>query len=347
MDADQAGMDWSPIHGPATEAVPLAVARLTAIVKTLSDDKREIGMGDVLYDDKAEDPATGTWYDYMTPNALMSGDGSPQVLMQFLALTPNRYVKEGDLGRAGGDFEAILDQMASSVGKDISGMAAQTQAAAVTRWFKATRPPLGMAAYIEDGMAEIERRAGSTQAERFEPLFRVEWKKTFPHLHTLWPHPVDDVVISTAALATSVGFQVPTEGLTPGLLVALHAVVHSLISFVSAGDNLARTAQLVAAFKQKPSDKEGELSKESVAQLQQDSMFLKLKQDVEQCKSGQHVQVARTMLESPHPAGLLFLNAKFAPDAWWKGRAGARTEASIQSVFNEAVSKNTAGKAME
>ena len=95
MDADQAGMDWSPIHGPAAEAVPLAVARLTAIVKTLSDDKREIATGDVLYDDKADDAAaTGTWYDYMTPNALMSGDGSPEVLMQFLARTHTQLLRQ-------------------------------------------------------------------------------------------------------------------------------------------------------------------------------------------------------------------------------------------------------------
>ena len=128
-------------------------------------------------------------------------------------------------------------------------MAPQAQAAAVARWFKATQPPMGISAYIEDGMAEIERRAGSTQAERFEPLFRVEWQKTFVHLRALWPHPVDDVVTNTTALATSVGFQVPTEGLTPGLLMALHAVVKSMISFVTADDNMARTAQLVAAFK--------------------------------------------------------------------------------------------------
>ena len=66
--------------------------------------------------------------------------------------------------------------------------------------------------------------------------------------------------------------------------MALHAVVQSYISFVTADDNVARTAQLVAAHKQKPSEKEGELSKESVAQLQQDSLFLQLKQEVEQCR---------------------------------------------------------------
>ena len=134
-EVDQAGMDWSPIiRGPAAEAVPIAVARFTSpVVKSLSDEKRAITSADVLYDDQPEDAATGTWYDYVTPNALMSGDGSPEVLMQFSALTPNCYVQDGDEGRTGGTFEATLDNMASSVGKDISNMAPQAQAAVVMR----------------------------------------------------------------------------------------------------------------------------------------------------------------------------------------------------------------------
>ena len=65
-EVDQAGMDWSPIRGPASEAVPIAVARFTSVVRALSDDQRTITSADVLYDDQPEDAATGTWYDYVT-----------------------------------------------------------------------------------------------------------------------------------------------------------------------------------------------------------------------------------------------------------------------------------------
>ena len=163
VDVDHAGMDWAPVRGSAAEAVPIAVARFTAVMKSLSDEQRTIKSADVLYDED-EDAATGTWYDHVTPNSLMSGDGSPEVMMQFLALTPFCYVKDNDGGRSCSTFEATLTHMASSVGKDISSLAPQAQAAVVLRWFKASRPPMGMAAYIEDGTAEIERRAGVTQA---------------------------------------------------------------------------------------------------------------------------------------------------------------------------------------
>ena len=45
VEVDQAGMDWSPVRGPASEAVPIAVAHFTAIVKILSDEQRTITSG--------------------------------------------------------------------------------------------------------------------------------------------------------------------------------------------------------------------------------------------------------------------------------------------------------------
>jgi hypothetical protein len=92
-------MDWSPINGELGEALPAAKARLVPIIKTLAEEKRTITAADVIYDGPAEDAATTTWYDWITPAVLMASGGGTAALAQFRAITRNGFCKEDEGGR--------------------------------------------------------------------------------------------------------------------------------------------------------------------------------------------------------------------------------------------------------
>jgi hypothetical protein len=345
---DDAGMDWTPIRGSASEAVPKATARVTAALLALPDDQRTIAAEHIMHDGDADNPATDTWYDWVCPHMLMAGGGGMAAVAEFMALVPDAIFSGEPGGREDGTFQAAVEQMAASVGRDISSLGSSAQAAAVVAWFKRTRPPAGLAAYVDDYTMEIERRAGATPAERFEPLFKAGWRTAYPLLDQLWPSPVDDIITDTGALASALGVNA-ADGLTPRTLTAISNELADVISFAASEDNVRRTAEVRRAAKlaDQGGDKKEDLSADAKAQLQSDQSFQAFKAEVEACGIDEHTRMAEVMLRATHGAGLLFLNGKLNHDKFWKERAGARTDSAIQSAFNKAVSYTTANNPAE
>ena len=74
-DIDDAAFVWAPITGPAKQAWPVASGRIAAAVKALTLAQRMIELTDVIFDGRADDADTGTWYDFMTPKLLMACAG--------------------------------------------------------------------------------------------------------------------------------------------------------------------------------------------------------------------------------------------------------------------------------
>jgi hypothetical protein len=345
---DEAGFDWTPIKGPPAQAFTAATRRITEAMVTLPTEKRMIKKEDLLYHGSASDAATESWYDWVTPQMLMAGGGGMPALAEFLALVPDAIYDGTPGGREDGNFQAAIEQIAASVGRDISTLGYGAQGAAVAAWFKRTRPPDGLAGYVDDPMMEVERRAGTTPAERFEPLFVTGWRSAYPVLDKLWPAPVADVVTDTGALASMMGISV-AGGLTAQTLKAVTNELADHIAFATSGDNAKRTAEVRRAVKlaEQGGDRKEDLSADAKAQLQADHAFQAFKADIEACGLDKHTATAKRMLEASHAAGILFLNGKLNHDKFWKERAGARTDSAIQSVFNSAVSISTAKKEME
>jgi hypothetical protein len=348
-DLDAAGFDWTPIHGALGDAVTEATARFTAALQELPDEARTITTEHMLYDDDPNNAGTATWYDWVSPSMLMAGGGGSAAVAEFMALIPDAIYSGTPGGRdPDGPFGAAIEQMAASVGRDISGMGDSAQAAAVAAWFKRTRPPHGLQHYIEDSTMEVERRAAATPAERFEPLYVVGWRKAYPLLNALWPHAVHDIVTDTGALAVAMGVHA-TGGLTPQILTALTDELREYLPFALSDSNAKRTAEVKQALRHADAggDRKEDLSADAKAQLQADDAFQQFKRDVEACGIDQHLLMATTMMRAEHAAGLLFLNGKLNHDKFWKERAAARTPSNIQSVFNTKVSVTTANEAAE
>ena len=243
-DLDEDGFDWTPIPGPAAIAMTVAAERVFAGITALPAEKRRLAFADVLYSttDYA-DAGTDSWYDYMTPRTLMAGDGGATCLAQFCSMMPGAFNGEADGGRESGEFQSRLTQMAGSVGRDISAMEHDAQAAAVAGWCKQTRPPRELQLYVEDAALEIDRRAGATVAERYMPLFAVGWRHAYPLLRQLWPGEVHDPVTATAALATSLGVIGVGHGLSPQVVVALLSTLEDYISFAERDTNSQRSSE--------------------------------------------------------------------------------------------------------
>jgi len=348
LDLNNAGFDWTAIHGVATDAMPTAVARISAGLKSLPDASRLITLADVQYDsDESNDAKTGTYYDYMSPALLMAGDGGPEIVAHWMAMVPNAVCKEKEGGRNGDYFTDLLLMMESAVGRDLSRLAGGPIAAAVATWFKRTRAPAGMVPHVEDPTVEIERRAQTTPTERFEPLYAVSWRRAYPPLGALWPMEVIDPVTATAALATGLGLALAQNGLTPQALVSTVQALMDFLPFAVGITNADRTAEVMHAFKDAASNKATEVSAEAKQQLQADPLFQAFKAAMENIPPDAHVLMATGMLKDPHPAGILFLNGKLQHDKMWKERAGARTESAMQAVFDSAVSFDTSGEPTE
>ena len=275
-DLDEGGMDWTPIHGEADVAIPAAIVRIVAIMVTWPQAKRMIANGDVIYDGNWDNAATDTWYDWMAPDLLISSGGGMPAVGQFMNLTPGCYHDSAghDGGRQSQEFLNLLEHIPGAIGRDISGLPHQAQAAAIAKWVRQTMRPANYTQYVgaKEAITEIERRAGSTPAERFEELFRVEWRKAHKSLSHLWPHEVQDVVSQTAALAIKLNVGDTSDGLTPYLVEALCDCLKPLMAFAVSPSNAGRATEVVRAHKDGDKSPEGEqLSAEAKQELQENS----------------------------------------------------------------------------
>ena len=102
-------------------------------LQLVKHDKRKIDGSMVIFDGDDQDPDTDTWYDCMTPELLLAGDGGPHIIAQMNTIVPDAFYSGSPGGRKDEEFEAVLEQIKASVGRDISGLALQGQAAAVAQ----------------------------------------------------------------------------------------------------------------------------------------------------------------------------------------------------------------------
>ena len=351
-DIDQSGaMDMTPIHGSAEVVMPIAAQRVFDVVVALPPAQRELGVADVLYEGSADNAGTDTWFDHLTPYSLARGIGSNEAVAQFMNLARGTYNSESTGGRAGDEFENFTTLFESSVGRSLDGLSNASICAAVVAWFKRTRPPPGfrVVACEDDARdTEVERRAGATESIRFCPLFEGGWRPAYPQLKSLWPSAVADIIARTVALASGLDVGGLGDGLTPSVVIATCDALQDVLPFANRVSNEHRAADVVAAHRRRrdaPSNDGGplELSVDAQSQLQQHPDFIQLKTDVSACGSTDYAKMAKVMMQAKHPAGILFLNNKFAPDRFWKERAASRTESTLQAVFTEALSYDTAG----
>ena len=75
-DMNEAGLDTTPIKGEMEKAYATFSSRAVSTLIKLDAEKRTVKLADVMfYDDEAEDPDTDTFFDYVSMNMLLSGDG--------------------------------------------------------------------------------------------------------------------------------------------------------------------------------------------------------------------------------------------------------------------------------
>jgi hypothetical protein len=91
-DLDSSGEAWEPIAGEDIEAIPKAVATITAALRKLPDDQRLLSANDLFYDSSdTKNAETGTWYDKITPQLLTAGGGGMDMVAQFGSIISNWY----------------------------------------------------------------------------------------------------------------------------------------------------------------------------------------------------------------------------------------------------------------
>ena len=339
-DLDAAGTAWEPIKGQKEDALPKAATFLSNAISDLPLDQRNITISDLIYDDDPDNAQTDSWYDHLMPSMFASGEGGMDMLAQWGCITPEAFSASATGGRGDDIFTNATAQIESSVGRDISALPHPAQAAAVVRWFLLTRAPPGLEHFVVNATMEIERRAGSTIAERFEPLFTLHWRETYNLLAQLWPHPVSAIVIDTAGLMVSLGITSGSEGITPHGVRALITALHEYVPFATGSSNAERTKQVIHAHKHADDDKDE--SADTKAQLQADVRFQEFRTSIEKFKSDDHVEIAKEAMSAKHAAGILFLNG-LLKDKIFKERAGAKTESILQAIFNTQLSVNTKG----
>ena len=170
-DLDAAGTAWEPIKGHKEDAFPKAATFLSNAIADLPLDQRNITISDLIYDDDPDNAQTDSWYDHLTPRMFASGEGGMDMLAQWSSITPEAFSASATGGRGDDTFTNAIAQITSSVGRDISALPHPAQAAAAVRWLLLTRAPPWLEHFVVNATMEIERRAGTTIAERFEPFF--------------------------------------------------------------------------------------------------------------------------------------------------------------------------------
>ena len=337
-DLDSSGEAWEPIAGEDIEAIPKAVASITAALRKLPDDQRVITAADLFYDSTdAKNAETGTWYDKITPQLLTSGGGGMDMVAQFGSIIPNWYTKDT---RASEEFKSALAQILGSVGRDIGKLPPIAQAAAVAQWFHRSSPPHDLVLYILDPSLEIERRAGTDDQTRYAPIFIVHWRTACPFLHRLWPHPVIDILVDTAGLMLSL--DIASGAVTPQGMRALAIAMKDLEAFATGPTNEERTAQVIHAHKTAGDDKEE--TADTKKMLQADTGYQTFRSEIAVHRIDDHMAIALTAMKASHAAGILFLNGLLKSDTFYKERGGARTDATINAIFNKAVARNAKGE---
>lgn len=356
VDLDAAGFKWIPIKGNKETAMPQAHKILSTIILNLHIDQRIIDVNDVIYDGPAHDAGTGTFFDWLTPKALITGEGHErhELLSQLVMLFPDYFAKgtatgTSPNGRSASTFTEVIEHILSAVaatGRDVSDLPMQGQMAAVVAWFKRSRPPVVLAPFVIDPYSEIERRTAKTHAERMQTLFVVGWRSAFPTLNLLLPNEEDDISATISSLATSLNVGGFSTGITIEGVQALVTLLKDLVAFAVSDNNADRLTEIVKAHKNADIDKDKGTSAESKLQLQADPDFQALKTDLEQHDITDSVGIALKMMKSNHVGGMLFLNNKWT-DQWMKKLNAARCDSAIQTVFNDAVSATKKGESAE
>ena len=89
-DLELAGLDMTPVDGPIETAFPVVRRRVVKALRGLTQAQRTIELDDLFFSGEADNPATDTWYDYITPDLLMASGGGPHVVAQFTSLAALR-----------------------------------------------------------------------------------------------------------------------------------------------------------------------------------------------------------------------------------------------------------------
>ena len=350
-DLCDAGLNMTPIPGAYEEAMPVAVKRITEVMMTLSLAQRMINTADVNFDEDEDDPKTGTYFDYITAALVMGGGGGMVAVASFMGLLPFVFNNDGNLGRGSGSFTDIVSHMQGSVGRDISNLPQAGQAAEVANWHRRTIPPPAFMVYInpDEVQMEIARKANPSASGRFEPLFALKWRQGYQELNDLWPDTVEDPVAAAVALASAIGEgqSLPSDGgITPAAAIAIGVSLKGLLPFAVSSGNAKRTAEVQAAARTAKAATDGgeSMNAEARAQLQSSNDYTDLKDEAAAC-GDDYPRMAKKLLFGKHPAGFQFMNSKLSmSEKFWKEKAGARTDSVVQSVFNDALSYDTAGE---
>ena len=179
QDMDAAGLDKTPIRGDLTKVYPALARRIRDGMAMLTTAQRTINMDDMEWDGEPDNPQTDTWFDWVTIGALSSGGHGAPMVAQMMSLSVMCIYSGDDGGRGDDAFTGRLKHMLSSTGRSLDDAPSDAQAAAVIKWIKLTKPPPRYVVHVDptNVAEEIERRAGATQAERFEPLFQIQWRE--------------------------------------------------------------------------------------------------------------------------------------------------------------------------
>ena len=144
-DLVEAGMDTSPVAGNLADAAAILQRRVLSSAAKLPAAKRQVGEADIIFDStKLDDPATGSFYDFVTPALLTGADKDNILLAQFKALTVCSYNADD---RKSDAFVSYRKQWLAAVGRDISALEGMSQAAEVASRVRATRQPKELEQY--------------------------------------------------------------------------------------------------------------------------------------------------------------------------------------------------------
>jgi hypothetical protein len=111
-----------------------------------------------------------------------------------------------------------------------------------------------------------------------------------------------------------------------------------LEAFATGSTNEERTAQVIHAHKTAGDDKEE--TADTKKMLQADTGYQAFRSEIAAHRIDDHMAKSLTAMGASHAAGILFLNGLLKSDTFYKERGGARTDATINAIFNKAVARN-------